>query len=303
MDKIVNKINFKVIMIISIIILYTYLFSTFSFKYFYITTCILQIFILGVIFFKILKIYFKYFINYMFTIPNNTFNKLIEKPRLLFHLFFIPINIVFTSGFINIISLHEKGQKSLNLLNINDSYLLLFIINIVLIGFVFSVLGIYYSWTKKFENQFIPMIEEKLKSLTVIIEYNEENNLKELYDNELIYNNRCEVSFQNLELFAKGQKMSEKIKWIDKKGQKSTTDAKSKEITFGFIFDMLHENIIKDGIKNLKGKRRSLIMDLIVENFTKDNEMIKKGNINKSYNNWTPVKYANPCKNDHLIPA
>ncbi|HEY1194745.1 hypothetical protein, partial [Flavobacterium sp.] len=121
-------------------------------------------------------------------------------------------------------------------------------------------------------------------------EYNEDNDLKELYDNEIIKNNRCEVTFENLVLFASGQKMTEKIKWIDLKGQKSTTDAKSKEITFGFIFDMLHENIIKDGIKNLKGKRRSVIMDLIVENFTKDGQIIKKENINKSYNNWTPAK-------------
>jgi hypothetical protein len=123
-----------------------------------------------------------------------------------------------------------------------------------------------------------------------VLEYNDNNNLKELYENELIKNNRCEISFENLKLFANGNKMSQKIKWIDKKGQKSTKNAKSKDITFGFIFDMLHENIIKDGIKNLEGKKRSLIMDLIVDNFTKGDEIIKKTNINKSYNNWVPFK-------------
>lgn len=291
MDKIATKTNFKVIMIVSFIILYTYLFSKFSFTYFYTTTLLLQIFILGIIFFKILKVYFLYFINYMFTVPNNNFDKIVEKPRLVFHIVFIPMSIFFTSGFKNIQILYIKEQESLNYFNINDFDLLLLItINVLLIGFIFSVSIIYYSWTKKFENQFIPMIEKKLQSYNVVIEYNHENNLKELYDNELIENNRCEVSFQNLEFFARGKKMSEKIKWIDIKGQKSTKDAKSKEITFGFIFDMLHENIIKDGIKNLKGKRRSLIMDLIVENFTKDTKIIKKGNINKAYNNWTPVK-------------
>lgn len=123
-----------------------------------------------------------------------------------------------------------------------------------------------------------------------VLEYNDNNNLKELYENEIIKNDRCEISFENLELFANGIKMSQKIKWIDKIGQKSTKNAKSKDITFGFIFDMLHENIIKDGIKNLEGKKRSLIMDLIVDNFTKGDEIIKKTNINKSYNNWVPFK-------------
>ncbi|HEY1194222.1 hypothetical protein, partial [Flavobacterium sp.] len=75
----------------------------------------------------------------------------------------MPLSIFFTSIFKNITAIYYKELKILNDLEVNDFNLLLLIsINVVLVGFVFSVLGIYYSWTKKFESHFIPMIEKKL---------------------------------------------------------------------------------------------------------------------------------------------
>ena len=84
--------------------------------------------------------------------------------------------------------------------------------------------------------------------------------------------------------------MSEKAKWIDRKGQKSTKKAPNKEINYGFIFDMLHENIIKGGIKNMSKEKRKLIMNLITDNFLKGDQAIITKNVDKSYTGWKPFQ-------------
>lgn len=284
-----RKIYLFLFLTISLTSFYTFLFSFFPFKYFYGISISLMVFITGIVLWKLLEQHIYCFIYFMFNTKYNGYNKLIEKPRLAFHIIIVPI-MFFT--FIQFLNFRNYGFHFFN-----SEYLIKVLGNEINVAMVESALylsffnvGVILSFltrTKDFEENFISKVKEKLEN-KVCIQFNEDCNLRDLFDKELIGNNRCIITFENLILFSQGQKMKEKAKWIDLKGQKSTKDARSKEINYGFIFDMLHENIINGGIKNLTGQKRSLIMDLITENFTKENEIIKKVNINKAYSNWKP---------------
>ena len=289
MKKNTKNIKLTVILISTLIFLYTYSFSYLSVKYFYIITILIETLILGYLLFRLILTYSIYFVYFMFNSSYKEHNKIIEKPRLLFHLVFMPVALIFYNSFIEKILIH------FNLKKVPDYWYTNYIsqnieLSIYLSCFAIAVSFVFFTRTKQFENYFVPSIQEKLNTDEISLEFNEENNLKNLFDNELIGNNRCIITFENLKLFSEGQKMTEKAKWIDLKGQKSTRDATSKEISYGFIFDMLHENIIKDGIKNLSSKKRRAIMELIIENFTKGDDTINYLSLNKSYTNWKPLK-------------
>lgn len=289
MDKIIKNVHLYIILIIASIFLYTYLFSFLPLNYFYIITATIETALLIVVFYKLISFYFVLFVYYMFNSQYKEYNKTIEKPRLFFHLIFIPIALIFYVNLIEKILIYNNLKEKSNNWHINSIFQNAEL-SIYLSCFTISILFVFFTRTKQFENHLIPIIEKKLNLDKTIIEFNPEANLKDLFEKELIGNNRCEITFENLELFASGKKMSEKAKWIDLKGQKSTRDATSKEISYGFIFDMLHENIIKDGIKNLSRKKRKAIMELIIDNFTKGDDIIKHSNLNKSYTNWKPFK-------------
>jgi hypothetical protein len=250
-----------------------------------------MILITGIVLWKLLEQHIYCFIYFMFNTKYNRYNKLIEKPRLAFHIIIIPIMLF---AFIHFLNFSNYGYHFLN-----TEYLIKILGNEINVAMVESALylslfnvGVLLSFltrTKKFEENFISKIKENLEN-KVFIQFNEDCNLKDLFDKELIGNNRCIITFENLILFSQGQKMKEKAKWIDLKGQKSTKDATSKEINYGFIFDMLHENIIKGGIKNLTKDKRRAIMELIIDNFTKGDEEIIYENLNKSYTGWKPLK-------------
>lgn len=289
MEKHTKYLKFYLLLIITLIIFYTYSFSYLSLNYFYIITILIKTIFLGIVFFKLIVTYSIYFVYYMFNSTYHEYNKIVEKPRLLFHLIFIPLALIFYNSFLEIILTHFNFKELptywyTNYIpqNIESS--------IYLSGFTVSILVVFFTRTKQFENLLIPLIEKKLTDKTILLEFNEKSDLKNLYDKELIKNNRCEITFENLKLFSEGQKMSEKAKWIDIKGQKSTKKAPNKEINYGFIFDMLHENIIKGGIKNLSTERRKLVMNLIVDNFLKGDQEIVYRNIDKSYTNWKPFE-------------
>jgi hypothetical protein len=289
MENITKNIRFKLLLIIASIFLYTYFFSYLSLNYFYIITSTIETTLLVIVLYKLIAPYLVYFVRFMFNSSYEEYNKIIEKPRLLFHLIFIPISIIFYNIFLERILIHFNFKKApadwyTNYIPQNIE------LSIYLSFFTISILFVLFTRTKQFENHLIPLIEEKLNSDKITLEFNEENDLKNLFDLELIGNNRCEITFENLELFASGQKMSKKANWIDRKGQKSTKKAPNKEINYGFIFDMLHENIIKGGIKNISTERRKLIMNLIVDNFFKGDKEIVYRNIDKSYTNWKPFE-------------
>ncbi len=156
------------------------------------------------------------------------------------------------------------------------------IFEIVIVIFSISLLSalIYFVLNKTDENKIKIEEVEKLVFNTL-----DEKTHKELRD-KLITENRAIINDSDLLTLSKGINLENKIKWIDKIGRKSTNKSRSKNITYGFIFDIFNDYYIQDGIKNLKTIQRNELLNFIIENFTKDNEHIKYENINKSYSEW-----------------
>ena len=156
------------------------------------------------------------------------------------------------------------------------------IFEIVIVIFSISLLSalIYFVLNKTDENKIKIEEVEKLVFKTL-----DEKTHKELRD-KLITENRAIINDSDLLTLSKGINLENKIKWIDKIGRKSTNKSRSKNITYGFIFDIFNDYYIQDGIKNLKTIQRNELLNFIIENFTKDNEHIKYENINKSYSEW-----------------
>lgn len=156
------------------------------------------------------------------------------------------------------------------------------IFEIVIVIFSISLLSalIYFVLNKTDENKIKIEEVEKLVFNTL-----DEKTHKELRD-KLISENRAIINDSDLLTLSKGINLENKIKWIDKIGRKSTNKSRSKNITYGFIFDIFNDYYIQDGIKNLKTNQRNELLNFIIENFTKDNEHIKYENINKSYSEW-----------------
>lgn len=156
------------------------------------------------------------------------------------------------------------------------------IFEIVIVIFSISLLSalIYFVLNKTDENKIKIEEVEKLVFKTL-----DEKTHKEL-TYKLITENRAIINDSDLHTLSKGINLENKIKWIDKIGRKSTNKSRSKNITYGFIFDIFNDYYIQDGIKNLKTNQRNELLNFIIENFTKDNEHIKYENINKSYSEW-----------------
>lgn len=156
------------------------------------------------------------------------------------------------------------------------------IFEIVIVIFSISLLSalIYFVLNKTDENKIKIEEVEKLVFKTL-----DEKTHKELKD-KLITENRAIINDSELLTLSKGINLENKIKWIDKIGRKSTNKSRSKNVTYGFIFDIFNDYYIQDGIKNLKTIQRNELLNFIIENFTKDNEYIKYKNINKSYSEW-----------------
>ncbi|WP_444626373.1 hypothetical protein ACSLMH_01720 [Flavobacterium columnare] len=156
------------------------------------------------------------------------------------------------------------------------------VFEIIIIIFSITLLSglIYFVLNKTDRNN--TKIEEVEK---LVFKTLDEKTHKELRD-KLITENRAIINDSDLLTLSKGINLENKIKWIDKIGRKSTNKSRSKNITYGFIFDIFNDYYIQDGIKNLKTIQRNELLNFIIENFTKENEHIKYENINKSYSEW-----------------
>lgn len=111
---------------------------------------------------------------------------------------------------------------------------------------------------------------------------------REIYNN-LISEKRAVLQYEDLVEISKGNKLVKNIDWTDKIGMKSTSNSRSKVTTYGYIFDLFHEHFIKDGIKNIRGEKKSELLDFIIDNFAKDGKPIKKQNLDKSFCGWKPA--------------
>lgn len=159
------------------------------------------------------------------------------------------------------------------------------IFEIVIVIFSISLLSalIYFVLNKTDENKIKIEEVEKLVFKTL-----DEKTHKELRD-KLITENRAIINDSDLLTLSKGINLENKIKWIDKIGQKSSSKSKSGDITYGFIFDLFHEYFIEGGIKNVKGEKRKALINFIINNFTKNGNKIIYKNLYKSYSNWQPI--------------
>ncbi|MFK7002039.1 hypothetical protein V3470_13745 [Flavobacterium oreochromis] len=122
----------------------------------------------------------------------------------------------------------------------------------------------------------------------VFLELTQEN-LSLLMEELKIRNITC-CTEEDLKKLSKGEKLNTKIIW-DHKAQNS------KQVTYTFLFQMFHEYLIKDGIKNgsksLPTDKKNNLLNYIVNNFGKKDVPdfeIKKENLNKSYCEWIPPK-------------
>lgn len=156
------------------------------------------------------------------------------------------------------------------------------VFEIIIIIFSITILsGLTYFVLNKTDEKKLKI--EEVKKL--VFKTLDEKTHKELRD-KLITENRAIINDSELLTLSKGINLENKIKWIDKIGRKSTNKSRSKNVTYGFIFDIFNDYYIQDGIKNLKTIQRNELLNFIIENFSKDNEHIKYENINKSFSEW-----------------
>jgi hypothetical protein len=125
-----------------------------------------MILLTGIVLWKLLEQHIYCFIYFMFNTKYKGYNKLIEKPRLAFHIIIIPI-MLFT--FIQFLNFSNYGSHFFN-----SEYLIKVLGNKINIAMVESALylsffniGVLLSFltrTKNFEEKFILKIEEKLNA-------------------------------------------------------------------------------------------------------------------------------------------
>lgn len=159
----------------------------------------------------------------------------------------------------------------------------IFEIIIVNVSVIILTVLIYFTINKS------DIIENKIKEVETLKFKQLDQNIHDELKNKIINENRAIIKDSELLTLSEGRKLEYKLKWIDKIGQKSTKKSRNKGITYGFIFDIFHEYLIEDGIKNLKRNKRKELLNFIIENFSKNDQIIKYENLNKSYTNWKPI--------------
>ena len=242
------------------------------------------------LFFKEINKLWRLLIESMFSQKSPWFNKYIEKPRTLLHafsLFFVLVAFFLLSDlFFN---------RQIDYIDI--------IIGVFF--YFFGILILLFTYTKVFEKKFIPLMENIIKNKSKALIYRILHNK----DLELIF-----IKMEQLEQLPKDniekQKLIDKLTlfYIKKPTEKKpikekiniTVSQKNKQVTYHPIFYFLNE-IFEDGIIdvkiNKKGEniyskitrnKRKQLKKLIIENFKKDGEDIKKEALNTSYTDWKP---------------
>lgn len=161
-----RKIYLFLFLTVSLTSLYTFLFSFFPFKYFYGISISLMILLTGIVLWKLLEQHIYCFIYFMFNTKYKGYNKLIEKPRLAFHIFILPI-MLFT--FIQFLNFSNYGSHFFNIEYLikvlgNEINIAMVELALYLSFFNIGVLLSFLTRTKNFEENFIIKIEEKLNA-------------------------------------------------------------------------------------------------------------------------------------------
>jgi hypothetical protein len=237
--------------------------------YYILKLIILTIFI--IIIYRIFEPFFIRFGEYMLNKPNAWYDKKIEKPRLLFHIF---AAISMSASYLSI-------QGLTGLIHFNGWELIR-----VLTAIIFLLLGIFIlisTWTKKFENQIISFLNKNNSEKNFIFIIKKDIDIN-IYCEKYVGtgNNRISIAQESLEdfkLFLTNQKTINKIKWIHIAHNK-------KDINYQKLFDLLDEIII-GGFKAKDGDGTSYL-DFVTNNFIMGDleEHSFKINIPGRYSKW-----------------
>ena len=156
MKKIINQNRLWIISLLLIFAIHTY--------FFYADNTFLAYYILSIIFIKsviliyfismIVRLYIKNFIYFMFNSRNKSYDKMVERPRLVVHITLLPIILS------SILFFADSYSK------INESYNAQFFKQVILLLlFLISLRVLILSWSENFKTKIIPEIETKLDEI------------------------------------------------------------------------------------------------------------------------------------------
>lgn len=184
MKKTINQNRIWIISLILIFIIHIYFFysdNTFLANYIF-SVILIKSVILTYFTSRIVRLYIKNFIYFMFNSRNKSYDKMVERPRLAVHITFLPIILS------SILLFADSYSK------INESYNTEFFKQVLLLFlFLISSRILILSWSESFKTKIIPEIETKLE----VINYDFKINLSKavlektfdiLKENDLIKN-------------------------------------------------------------------------------------------------------------------
>ena len=199
----------------------------------------------------------------MFNQENKSYDKHIEKPRLLFHI------IAFL--FMMLAFIPFKDNHIIDLCNWID------IIKICssLLFFSTGTFFLIFSWSNKFKDSFIPKamsLLEPEKPLSVKTNIDTGAIIEKCIANKYV----GESSKSDLELFLTGKPVKKRIVWIDKVERSHSTNYRS-------LFTFLND-VIEDGFTAPKRKRKKHY-ECLLNNFSVEDGEYKQ-NIKPRYSEW-----------------
>lgn len=235
---------------------------------------------------KITKIYLMFIFNEIRENPNIKYDKKIEYPRCLIHLFgsFFVILSLYTYHD-NIITTPLNNIQKLPFWGIisNNAFVVITIVASIAL-FVLGSLIIIFCWSRRFESAY-QIDKEKDSIIEKIIDFS--LSLKEGLDivkiaDALVLEKKILLESKEtvITFLCKKQNIS-KIEWI--------ATSRSGKINYMSLFNFLHL-IHTDGIYNFRGKERKALITFIIQHFSKFKENIEYSTLDSSYTNWTPPK-------------
>ncbi|WP_322548980.1 hypothetical protein [Flavobacterium psychraquaticum] len=156
MKKIINQNRIWIISLLLIFIIHIYFFySDNTFLAYYILSLIfIKSVILTYFISRIVMLYVKNFIYFMFNSRNKSYDKMVERPRLAVHITLLPIILS------SILFFTDSYSK------LNENYNTEFFKQVILIFlFLISSRILILSWSESFKSKIIPKIENKLDEI------------------------------------------------------------------------------------------------------------------------------------------
>lgn len=212
---------------------------------------------------KLIGRYVYLFFEFMFNQESKWYDKSIEKPRLLFHIFTL---ILFLLSF-----LPFQSSKIIDFTDWNDYTK----ISATFLLFGTGVFTSLFSWSSRFKYKFIPNIESKIQKLNTLklkVDLDKDAILKKYLSETYI----SKDSFDDFERFIRGEEIENHIAWVCK-------TQISKQTSYPPLFDLLHE-IVEGGFLH-KEKKRSLYERYVIDHFIIKGVEFEK-NIKPRYCEW-----------------